>query len=267
MTAHERTTQALELKHHACIALLHRPSPATPRPTRASMRRCYESSRATIGIYAAMHRFGNLPDTWLAAHAVFVAGITMLYCQWTTTGRRAVGGEDGEGEGDDDSSNNSNSNKGFEAIRKDCESCTRLLNALGDTWSVAEDAVAKFERLIQLTERIWDNSGGGNGMSSAAPVGTEGWAQQGARHQQPDHLTEAACGAPAVEFDPNTRSQQAMALGPGLGVDGGNEGGGEGGGEFSDLFMGELGDMSNWFDLSWLDETEAFPLYPSTTIG
>ncbi|KXJ96071.1 hypothetical protein Micbo1qcDRAFT_201398 [Microdochium bolleyi] len=247
---HERTTQQLELKYHACMMLLHRPSPAIPHPTGTSMTRCYVSSRATIGIYASMHRFGNLPDTWLTAHAVFVSGITMLYCLWTRRKKKKKGSDDptdgqgGEGEAGDWQGVDWEG-VGFEEVRKDCESCVRLLRALGETWSVAEDAMEKFERLVLLTERSWDNLQNGHG----------GGAQGSGDGLQPQQESLPQSGdAPAFEFGPSGGSQFDLDLT--------GNGGNAGADDFSDLFLGELGDMSTWFDLSWLNETEALPVYP-----
>lgn len=217
----ERTIQTLELKYHGCIMLLHRPSPAVPRPTNESMSRCFDSARATVAIYTAMHRFGNLPHTWLASHAVFVSGITLLYCLWTNQALR-VGIE-------------------MDVVKKDCDGCVKLLKVLGETWTVAEDAMLKFERLVDLTEKSWHTSRPSNMVTSMTML-----------------VNEPAIGHDCVAPDVSElTSPPNLTTLDGLSLD-------NAGMESTDLFLGELGDMDTWFDLSWLNDTEVFHMMPYT---
>ena len=65
----EHTLNTLALKHHRCLMILYRPSPAFPEPSATALRACYDSSVEILRIHHDMHRFSTLVSTWLAAHA------------------------------------------------------------------------------------------------------------------------------------------------------------------------------------------------------
>lgn len=201
--------QRLELKYHQCLMLLHRPSPATPRPRAESWKACYDSASQTILIHSDMHRFSKLPHTWLTAHTIFVSGITFLYCLWVN----AVIKE----------------RTSMEEFNRIASACSALLKVLGKAWSVAADAVEKFDRLVSLTSSSWNS-----------------W-----KEAQAERRTEIAVGASLVSLaqdgavaDTNTAVNQADIF---------NDVGG-----FNlvepEFFLTELGDMSSWFDLDWIGE-------------
>ncbi|KAH8689581.1 hypothetical protein BGW36DRAFT_391166 [Talaromyces proteolyticus] len=77
------SVQLLELKYHQCIMLLFRPSPQIPSPSLSATQACLTSAMEIIRIYAELRRFSNMECTWLTAHSIFVAAITVLYCVWT----------------------------------------------------------------------------------------------------------------------------------------------------------------------------------------
>lgn len=213
--------QRLELKYHQCLMLLHRPSPATPRPRAESWRACYDSASQTILIHSDMHRFSKLPHTWLTAHTIFVSGITFLYCLWVNAAvKERTSMED------------------FDRI---ASACSALLKVLGKAWSVAADAVEKFDRLVSLTSSSWNS-----------------W-----KEAQAERRTEIAVGASLVSLaqdgavaDNTTASNQADVF--------------DDVGGFNlvepEFFLTELGDMSSWFDLDWIGEGFNFddnnPTYP-----
>lgn len=201
--------QRLELKYHQCLMLLHRPSPATPRPRAESWRACYDSASQTILIHSDMHRFSKLPHTWLTAHTIFVSGITFLYCLWVNAAVK-------EGTSMDE----------FSRI---ASACSALLKVLGKAWSVAADAVEKFDRLVALTSSSWNS-----------------W-----KEAQAERRTEIAVGASLVSLaqdgavaDNTTAVNQADVF--------------DDVGGFNlvepEFFLTELGDMSSWFDLDWIGE-------------
>jgi len=211
------TVPNLEIKYHQCIMLLHRPSPATPRPGATSWKICYSSAVRTILIAAELNRFSKLQNTWLVAHNIFISGITLLYCLWTSPEIR--------------------NETSLQALESHIGACTRLLQFLGKKWSVAADALVKFERLAQLTVNAWrlgattDNLWNGN---------EEGEAGQSSLNAQP----------------PVERPQYPSAQ-----VAGGNVVplGGENGDDafWSQFFQSELEDVSGWFDLNWMMNADA----------
>lgn len=134
----DRTMRFVELKFHQAIMLLRRPCPAVPQPSSTALKSCYESAVATIRIQSDLARFGNMLDSWLTAHAVFVSGITMLYCLWTSPEVRT--------------------NTDLKTLLKQADSCSKLLSNLSKTWSVAQNAQTKFEQLVQLTKDSWERS-------------------------------------------------------------------------------------------------------------
>jgi hypothetical protein len=219
--------QRLELKYHQCLMLLHRPSPATPRPRAESWKACYESASQTILIHSDMHRFSTLPHTWLTAHTVFVSGITFLYCLWVNAAVREATSAD--------------------EFARVAAACSALLRVLGRAWSVAADAVEKFDRLVSLTEASWSS-----------------WKEAQAELER---RTEIAAGASLVSL-----AQDGAAPGAGAGADSraadsraavaASENQADafddsvGGFDLvePEFFLSELGDMSSWFDLDWIGE-------------
>ena len=134
----DRAIRVVELKFHQCLMLLHRPSPAIAQPTSSSLMTCHESAAATLRIQSELARFGNMTNSWLTAHAVFVSGITMLYCLWTCPEVRR--------------------NTNMETFLRRAESCTKLLSSLSKTWSVAKNSQEKFDHLVQITKNSWNSN-------------------------------------------------------------------------------------------------------------
>ncbi|KAL4900394.1 hypothetical protein BDW74DRAFT_188244 [Aspergillus multicolor] len=125
------TVQRLELKYHQCLMLLYRPSPQLPHPRLEAIQECFRSSMGIIQIYGELHRFSNMECSWLSAHSIFVAAITMLYCVWTYP---AVQG----------------SAPVAECLTR-AEKAHELLSFLGQWWSVAREPCQKLSRLISMT--------------------------------------------------------------------------------------------------------------------
>lgn len=134
----DRTMRMIELKFHQCMILMNRPCPAIPQPSPTALMACYESSIATIRIQSELARFGNMLNSWLTAHAVFVAGITSLYCLWTSIEVRK--------------------STDLATFSQQADSCSKLLTSLSKTWSVAYNAQTKFDQLVQLTKESWGKS-------------------------------------------------------------------------------------------------------------
>jgi hypothetical protein len=76
-------TQLCEIKYHGVMMLLLRPSPAIPSPPVDSLKLCYESAVAIIGLYDQLYKRDLLVYSWVTVHSIFLSTITMLHCIWT----------------------------------------------------------------------------------------------------------------------------------------------------------------------------------------
>ncbi|KAI3396709.1 hypothetical protein diail_11736 [Diaporthe ilicicola] len=201
--------QRLELKYHQCLMLLHRPSPATPRPRAESWKTCFNSASQTILIHSDMHRFSKMPNTWLTAHTIFVSGITLLYCLWVNAAIKEK--------------------TSMDEFNRIASACSALLKVLGKAWSVAADAVEKFDRLVSLTSSSWNS-----------------W-----KEAQAERRTEIAVGASLVSL-----AQDGAVADTAAGANQADVFDDVGGFNLAEpeFFLTELGDMSSWFDLDWIGE-------------
>lgn len=125
------TAQRLELKYHQCIMLLYRPSPQLPHPKPNAIQACFNSAMAIIQIHGDLHRFSNMECSWLSAHSIFVAAITMLYCIWTYPAVRGA--------------------TTLSECLSRAERALQLLTFLSQWWSVALEPCQKLSHLISLT--------------------------------------------------------------------------------------------------------------------
>ncbi|KAF7547236.1 hypothetical protein G7Z17_g7871 [Cylindrodendrum hubeiense] len=215
--------RSLELKYHQCLMLLHRPSPAISEPSIESWKTCYESAVKTLLISAELHRFCKLTNSWLTAHNIFVSGITFLYCLWIKP--------------------NLMEETSIDTFNNHTSACSTLLKYLGKTWSVAADALEKFERLVQLTAKSWRSRYGEQrteveaGQSLISLHQSDGWYNMSANRDDdnadgipnPININEPAPGS----LFPTGQINENCEL------------------EFGS-FYNELGDMSTWFDLDWI---------------
>lgn len=128
--------QKLQVKYHSCIMLLYRPSPQIPRPTQDAARTCFDSAMEIIRISADLHRFTSMDYTWLSAHSIFVAAITILYSLWTNPAVTVA----------------SHTELCFERVN----TAEQLLEYLGKTWSVAHSAREKLSHLIRIAVEGYD---------------------------------------------------------------------------------------------------------------
>lgn len=226
----DRSFKELELKYHHCIMLLHRPSPAIQHPSKSSIAECYRSATQTIQVYAQLHRFSNMPRTWLAAHALFVSGITMLYCLWT--------------------SHEVKCSTTLESFSSHAESCIKLLQWLGDTWSVAEEAMGKFERLKNLTTTSWKTNVTTNGTlntKAGTSAQTAGMPSPTALSRNDESEQQIDAGMEVVNSNCFDSIEFSLVTEDWAGCE-----------DIPGLFLGELGDMSSWFDLGWLTDNNSW---------
>ncbi|KAI1415735.1 fungal-specific transcription factor domain-containing protein [Hypoxylon sp. FL1857] len=214
------TIRSLELKYHHNLMLLHRPSPAIPQPTIDSWKICYNSAVKTIMIYSDLHRFSKLTNSWLAAHTVFVSGITFIYCIWAQPEIK--------------------NETSLEVFTHNATACTTILTFLGRTWSVATDAVGKFERLVHMTAHAW-RAGGDSGPNATLELpASHGSASQHLSGGGQNHCSAQANSMPGNMSDIGDTDQYVA-----------NEHRNEYDFE-STSFYAELGDMGSWFDLDWI---------------
>ncbi|KAJ6093565.1 hypothetical protein N7486_008854 [Penicillium sp. IBT 16267x] len=212
------TLQTLKLKYYHCIMLIFRPSPAFPRPTEHALKMCFEGAFETIRIHAELHRFANMTNSWLTAHSVFVAGITMLYCLWVSHQVRLQ--------------------TAFQTFTHQASSCSKLLQALAKTWSLAENARVKFDRLVQITRNTWrfEQSKSATITSIPSLVNEDGSVARLPPNGQSvaDNLRLAAdISSLLFEWNYDEPSIQERSF-P----------------------LNELDDVGNWFDLDWLRENK-----------
>lgn len=128
--------QKLQLKYHQCLMLLHRPSPQNPRPGREATQTCFNSALEIIRISADLHRFKNMDCTWLAAHSIFVAAVTIFYCLWTNPDGIPLVTPTG--------------------CLERLETAHELLKYLSESWSVANDACEKLSSLLPVAKEVHD---------------------------------------------------------------------------------------------------------------
>ncbi|KAI0839027.1 hypothetical protein F5Y06DRAFT_286951 [Hypoxylon sp. FL0890] len=182
-------------------------------PTFESWKTRYNSAVKTIMIYSHLHHFSKLTNSWLTAHTVFVSGITFVYCIWAQPRIK--------------------NETSLEAFTRNATACTTLLTFLGRTWSVATNAVKRFERLVHMTTHSWR---AGEEGSSTCPNETS---EISVRHSSASqHLP----GGDQKRDSSRTTSTFGDMGGPRW-----NEH------DFEPMsFYTELGDVSAWFDLDWI---------------
>ncbi|KAJ5232405.1 hypothetical protein N7468_005361 [Penicillium chermesinum] len=179
--------QKLQLKHHQCMMLLYRPSPQITRPSRQATEKCFNSAVEIIRTSADLHRFKNMDCTWLSAHSIFVAAVTVFYYIWAKHEGIA----------------SMVSPRCLEVL----ETAPQLLRSLSETWPVAKEASGKLESLISAIRDSPDllsqqgpsndrsqaaNGTGCHGASAEDNISnngnqTDSWSQQGA-HSLVDEL-------------------------------------------------------------------------------
>ncbi|KAL3462656.1 hypothetical protein BJX64DRAFT_299409 [Aspergillus heterothallicus] len=143
------TVQRLEVKYHQCIMLLYRPSPQIPHPSPSAIQACFKSAMQIIQVYADLHRFSNLECSWLSAHSIFVAAITVLYYLWTYPAVSSI--------------------TSIPESLSRAEIALDLLSYLSKWWSVAQEPCRKLSRLITMMRE-----GPSQGTLQAVVQGGEG---------------------------------------------------------------------------------------------
>ncbi|ETS78365.1 hypothetical protein PFICI_10427 [Pestalotiopsis fici W106-1] len=172
---YRRLLPSLEIKYHQCVLLLFRPSPAISQPSEEAYRRCYESSREVLRIHAEQLRFGEIIESWLAAHLVFVSGITMIYSifKLPDATKHLVGGTE---------------SADFDQA---VSNCSEVLSRLGKTWPVARDANDKFTKLATRSKEMAVNAARGPPATQSGEVEAPGVSQE---TQTNDPLISAVFG-------------------------------------------------------------------------
>lgn len=151
-----RVLPAIEIKYHQCVMLLFRPSPAMPQPTADAISHCFTSAVEVIRIHNDLLRFGEMANSWLTAHLVFVSGITMLYAVWVVPG---VLLRTTNHTAHSTATASQTMTTAFDDMKlmTSIKACSDVLAHLGITWSVARDAKDKFDKLAALTQGNMSN--------------------------------------------------------------------------------------------------------------
>ncbi|KAE8153675.1 hypothetical protein BDV25DRAFT_136615 [Aspergillus avenaceus] len=119
------------------------------QPTEHAIQVCFTSAMDSIAIHADLHRFSSMECSWLSAHAIFVAAITVLYCVWMHPLVRGT--------------------TPMDTCLKRAEVALQLLSFLGQTWSVAREAGHKLDKLIRSTREAHESGAQGFGAESLHP--------------------------------------------------------------------------------------------------
>lgn len=132
--------QKLQIKYHQCLMLLYRPSPQIPRPSRDAAKKCLNSAVKIICISADLHRFKKMDFTWLSAHSIFVAAITVFYYHWVSPEETpAVGSPN---------------------CLETLVMAQELLQSLSEIWYVAKEACQKLANLIPIVSNAQSSTSG-----------------------------------------------------------------------------------------------------------
>lgn len=204
----------VELKYHHCIMLLYRPSPGIPRPSALALKFCFESAMETIRIHWELLRFRNHTQSWLDAHTVFMAGITITYCLWVSPHIRYV--------------------TPLKLFIHYAGQCVSLLRSLGERWVVALNAGRKFENLVKRTESLWKEDGI-PGVATDLP---------------PRPVEKETVSVTAADLN-NGGSDAQLLLVDDLDLDWSNL---DLYYENTNAWIDELGNAGDWFSLGWIDE-------------
>lgn len=69
-----------QIRYHSLRMLLLRPSPAIPKPSAESIRKCHSSACQSIHLYDELYRKDILVHSWMTFHGLILSTITMIYC-------------------------------------------------------------------------------------------------------------------------------------------------------------------------------------------
>lgn len=103
------------------------------------------------------------------------------------------------------------------------DSCTKLLETLSKTWSVAESAKVKFDHLVEVTKDSWKLR---SSTTSGLPEQTQS-VDATLESQVSDNMTTGIWEEMNLDY--------VMP---------------------SSILVDELGDMGSWFDLDWLGDMD-----------
>ncbi|KAK9447749.1 fungal-specific transcription factor domain-containing protein [Limtongia smithiae] len=141
-----------KLLYHNCRMLLYRPSPVYPHPKPDTVFVILDSARESIRIYSGLHRSRRLNYSWLTLHAVFMAGLSYLYCiakamRW----HRRPGAV-----------SNMKQIPSSIVVINDTRACSNVLTAICERWNLSRDCQLIFDRLsgliiTELLDRSADN--------------------------------------------------------------------------------------------------------------
>jgi hypothetical protein len=69
-----------QIRYHSLRMLLLRPSPAIPKPSVESLKKCHGSACQSIRLFNDLYRKDVLVHSWMTFHGLILSTITLIYC-------------------------------------------------------------------------------------------------------------------------------------------------------------------------------------------
>ncbi|KAL2444243.1 hypothetical protein ABEF95_016068 [Exophiala dermatitidis] len=121
----------LQIDYYYAVGLLYQPSPGSPRPDIAALRRCFESAANRLRLFWSLYDEECLILSWLTAQGISLAGSTLAYCIWSSKEIRA--------------------SVSITQLSADLRLCSSLLTVAGEWWPSARRGSRSFQRLANVT--------------------------------------------------------------------------------------------------------------------
>ncbi|KAI2344784.1 hypothetical protein LOY92_005808 [Ophidiomyces ophidiicola] len=139
-----RAHEWYEILYHNAILMLYRPSPALSASSTqvpVAMQTIFMAARQSIILYAHLHRSRRINYTWIALHAVFMAGLSYVYAvgRHFRAKRRLASGGNTTTMLDEDPS--------IIEIVNETRACSNVLVAVSERWSASRNTHEVFHRL------------------------------------------------------------------------------------------------------------------------
>lgn len=138
--------------YHNLQLVLLRPSPAIPRPSQDSLRRCRAAAQSNLRLFGGLYRDNRLVHTWDSFYSIVLSAITMLYCVRAVPDLAA--------------------SIDLDELSSDMGVCLSLLSATGEHWQGAKRCRDIIEDLDRNVMRQLRDKRGGKGGAQPVPGST-----------------------------------------------------------------------------------------------